>query len=104
MRFFRHGRGERPEARAEGLPAFDPLLLGGVVLLVAVGAVMVYSASAVEAGRKLGRRVPLPEAPAASRPASGPPCWRSPCAKGHRRRRAPRLPAAGRRRWSRSCW
>ncbi len=54
MRFFRHGRGERPEARAEGLPAFDPLLLAALVLLVAVGAVMVYSASAVEAGRKLG--------------------------------------------------
>lgn len=54
MRFFRHG-GERPaEAKAEGLPAFDPILLGALVALVAVGAVMVYSASAVEAGRRLG--------------------------------------------------
>jgi len=34
--------------------AYDPLLLGAVLLLVAIGAVMVYSASAVEAGRRLG--------------------------------------------------
>jgi cell division protein FtsW len=55
MRLFRHGQGERhAEPRVEGLPDFDPLLLAALVLLVAIGAVMVYSASAVEAGRKLG--------------------------------------------------
>lgn len=35
-------------------PAFDPILLGAILALVAVGAVFVYSASAVAAGRRLG--------------------------------------------------
>jgi cell division protein FtsW len=38
----------------EGVPAFDGLLLGAVLALTAVGAVMVYSASAVTAGQQLG--------------------------------------------------
>jgi cell division protein FtsW len=41
---------------ARALPAFDGLLLAAVLALVAVGAVMVYSASAIQAGqsRRLG--------------------------------------------------
>ncbi|HET8733003.1 MAG TPA: FtsW/RodA/SpoVE family cell cycle protein, partial [Anaeromyxobacteraceae bacterium] len=55
MSLFRHGGGDRPgEPRTTGLPDFDPLLLLALAFLVAIGAVMVYSASAVEAGRKLG--------------------------------------------------
>jgi cell division protein FtsW len=46
-------RGRAEEAKREPL-RFDPLLLAAVVALVAVGCVMVYSASAVEAGRRLG--------------------------------------------------
>jgi len=44
-------RTEKGAAPREGLPAFDPLLLAAVLALVAVGAVFVYSASAVSAGR-----------------------------------------------------
>ncbi|ACL67233.1 cell division protein FtsW [Anaeromyxobacter dehalogenans 2CP-1] len=55
MRLFRHAREERaPEAPRAGAPGFDPLLISAVLLLVALGLVMVYSASAVEAGRRLG--------------------------------------------------
>jgi cell division protein FtsW len=43
----------RKEASRELAP-FDPLLLGAVLGLVAIGAVMVYSASAVSAARRLG--------------------------------------------------
>ncbi len=48
--------GSPPEGRdgPRAGPALDPLLLAAILLLVAVGAVFVYSASAVEAGRKLG--------------------------------------------------
>lgn len=42
-----------PDAR-DGTPAYDGLLLGAVLALTAVGAVMVYSASAVTAAQKLG--------------------------------------------------
>jgi cell division protein FtsW len=41
----------RTEKGAGPQPAFDPLLLAAVLALVAVGAVFVYSASAVQAGR-----------------------------------------------------
>jgi cell division protein FtsW len=45
----------RPEAPAgAGAPPFDRLLLGAVVALAAVGAVMVYSASAMAAAQKIG--------------------------------------------------
>lgn len=49
----RGGRRQEAAAAGPGL-GFDPLLLFAVLALVALGAVMVYSASAVEAGRKLG--------------------------------------------------
>ncbi len=44
------------EARSRAVPPFDGLLLGAVLALVAIGAVMVYSASAIQAGqsRRLG--------------------------------------------------
>jgi cell division protein FtsW len=45
---------DRGGAPRDGAPPFDPVLLGALLALVAVGAVMVYSASAVEAGRRLG--------------------------------------------------
>ncbi len=49
-------RTEEASAPARSVPAFDGLLLAGVLGLVAVGAVMVYSASAIQAGqsRRLG--------------------------------------------------
>jgi cell division protein FtsW len=47
-------RDGRPADAPREEPRFDPLLLGAIVALVAIGAVMVYSASAVEAGRRLG--------------------------------------------------
>jgi cell division protein FtsW len=47
---------EPTAAPARGAPAFDGLLLAAVLALVAIGAVMVYSASAIPAGqsRRLG--------------------------------------------------
>jgi cell division protein FtsW len=49
-------RAARARERAELRPAlrYDPVLLGAVLLLVAAGVVMVYSASAVYAGARLG--------------------------------------------------
>lgn len=44
----------RSDAPREGGPAFDGLLLGAILGLTAIGAVMVYSASAVTAAQKLG--------------------------------------------------
>ena len=43
---------DRPDPRPprDGTVAFDGLLLGAVLALTAVGAVMVYSASAIPAG------------------------------------------------------
>lgn len=56
MRVFGGARRAEPaeERRGPALPAFDPILLGALAALVGLGAVMVYSASAVEAGRRLG--------------------------------------------------
>lgn len=48
------GRGAHDAEPGQGARAFDPVLLGALVVLVAIGCLMVYSASAVEAGRKLG--------------------------------------------------
>jgi cell division protein FtsW len=54
-RTLRPPRGDRSApAASRSTPSFDRLLLGAILALVAVGAVMVYSASAVEAGRRLG--------------------------------------------------
>jgi cell division protein FtsW len=54
MSLLRRAPGDRPADAPREEPRFDPLLLGAVVALVAVGCVMVYSASAIEAGRRLG--------------------------------------------------
>jgi cell division protein FtsW len=57
MGTLRQGQSRQASERAAEGPsggAFDPLLLAAILALVAVGAVMVYSASAVEAGRRLG--------------------------------------------------
>ncbi|WP_242393356.1 putative lipid II flippase FtsW [Anaeromyxobacter oryzisoli] len=54
MSTLRRVQGEGPPDAPREEPRFDPVLLAAVVALVAVGCVMVYSASAVEAGRRLG--------------------------------------------------
>lgn len=54
MSILRRAPGDRLADAPREEPRFDPLLLGAVVALVAVGCVMVYSASAIEAGRRLG--------------------------------------------------
>src|SRR5260370_33295093 len=46
--------GMRVQRRREALLRYDPVLLGAVLVLLMFGVVMVYSASAVYAGARLG--------------------------------------------------
>jgi cell division protein FtsW len=54
MKIFGRAREEGSDAGPRAASGYDPVLLGAIVALVAIGCVFVYSASAVDAGRKLG--------------------------------------------------